>query len=976
MKIFPNLFRICLFGMLLFTIQNCTPKTTASISKDKKEMTNETVELSTETSEQVSKTAEDWSLVRKDIPVDPSIRMGTLPNGLKYYIQKNQKPENRAELRLAVSVGSIMEDDDQQGLAHFVEHMAFNGSTNFKKNELVDYLESVGTKFGPDLNAYTSFDETVYMLQVITDDEEKLNKGMTVLQDWAGGISFDHEEIDKERGVVVSEWRTRLSPDQRMQKVYFPKMYYNSQYAQRLPIGKPEIIENADYETVKRFYKDWYRPNLMAVVVVGDIDVDAMEADVQKRFGQLNNPETPRNRTKFNVPKHKETIISVCSDKEAPFTRVRLMYKHDHIEVNNLDDYRSQLVRNLYNRMMNARLDELANSAEPPFSFSYTGYGSDVGDIDSYYCYAFVPEGGSKRGLEVLLEENKRVQEHGFTPTELERAKLDMTKDAEKGLKEADKTDSRRLAMRYVYNFLENNPIPSPQQTLDLYEKYLPNINIDEINKLTDQWITDENRVVVITNPEKEGVPILSEDEVAQVLEQSKTKTVEPYVDVVIDEPLMAEKLDTVAISNEKMMEEIGVTEYTLANGIKVVLKPTDFKNDEIQVQAYSPGGTSLYSDEDYFSARSAARIINDSGLGNFDMNQLNKYLTGKQVSVTPYIYEMYEGFRGNASPDDLETMMQMIYKYCTAPRKDQEAFQSYITKEKAIYKNLLSNPQYYFYNQLSKIKYDNHPRRGWPTEESLDKIDLNRVHQIYSERFGDASDFTFTFVGNFDIAEMKAMTAKYLGNLPAQNRTENWKDVNANFPTQALEKDLVKGQAPKSYIDMTFHGDFDWTPKNRYLFKSMVDVLRIKMRESMREDKGGVYGVRVSGNTYQYPNSEYSINISFNSDPEMAQELIETAMKDIENAKLNGAEDKDLTKVKETQKQSMIKDLKENRFWIQELEKSYKNDSDPNKINLESLEEAMQGLNSDEIKQAANQYFDMNRFIKVVMTPEPDKEN
>ena len=501
----------------------CTPKT--AIKTD--------TQLS---NEQIVQTPEVDPL-EASIPMDPSVRIGYLDNGLKYYLKKNGKPENKAELRLAIKAGSILEDEDQQGLAHFVEHMAFNGTENFEKNELIDYLESVGTKFGADLNAYTSFDETVYMLEVRTDEEDHLDNGMTVLRDWAGGISFDHEEIDKERGVVVSEWRTRLSPDQRMQQNYFPIIYQNSQYAKRLPIGQPSIIENANYETIKRFYNDWYRANLMALSIVGDIDIDAMEQVIKTKFGSLSNPSNERSRTAYKVPKHNETLISINSDPEASFTQARIIYKHPHIEVNNLQDYRSLLTRILYNRMMNARLSELQQEEDPPFTYSYSGYNSDVGDIDNYYCFAFCPEGGAERGLQALLRENQRVQNFGFLDSELERAKIEMLNGVEKGLKEKDKTESRRWVMRYVYNFLENNPMTSPQQSVDLYNQFLPTIEVEEINALAKQWITDENRVVIITGPEKEGLAQSTENEIRQLLDAAKMETLEPYVCLLYTSP-------------------------------------------------------------------------------------------------------------------------------------------------------------------------------------------------------------------------------------------------------------------------------------------------------------------------------------------------------------------------------------------------------------------------------------------------------
>jgi len=737
------------------------------------------------------------------IPQDERVRTGQLENGLKYFIQKNGKPENRAELRLVINAGSMQEDDDQLGLAHFVEHMAFNGSKNFKKNELVDYLESVGARFGPDLNAYTSFDETVYMLQVQTDDQEKMLKGLLVLEDWAGGLDFEHEEIDKERGVVVSEWRSSLSPDQRMQQKYFPIMYKDSRYAIRLPIGSPEIVNNADYEVVKRFYQDWYRPNLMAVVVVGDVDVDQIETEIKTRFSKLTNPKVSRAKEKYKVPGHKETLVSINTDKEASFTQVQLMYKHKGEKMKTELDFRRQLKHSLYNSMLNGRLDELAQSPEAPYTFAYSGYGGDVGSLATYSSSAFTAEGGAAKGLEAVLTETERVVRHGFTITELDRTKLELIKGIERAVKEMDKVESRRLVGKYVYHFLKGNPTANEQQREKLYKKYLPTITLEEVNALGAKWVTDENRVVVITAPEKEETPMPTEAEVLSIFDKVAAMELAPYVDKVSDAPLLEADLQPVEITESKTFDKVDVTEFTLANGVKVVLKPTDFKNDEVMMRAISPGGTSLYSDEDYPSASNAARIINEGGISTFDLPQLQKKLAGKIANVSPGIGSMYEYLNGGCSPDDLETMMQLTYLYFYAPRADEDVVKAYINKQKSIYKNLFSNPQYWFIDQASKIKYGEHPRMGFPTEETLDKINLEKVLEIYKDRFADASDFTFYFVGNFEVEAMKAMTAKYLGNLPNIGRDENWKDLGINLKEGVIVKELIKGEAPKSQIDI-----------------------------------------------------------------------------------------------------------------------------------------------------------------------------
>ncbi len=954
-----------LVALAILLIYACSPKSTTKIQ---------------ESPTKVIDTVEDdmkpmTSSNESDIPIDDRLVMGELSNGMKYYIQKNAKPENRAELRLAVNAGSILEDEDQRGLAHFVEHMAFNGTENFEKSELVDYLEGVGTRFGPDLNAYTSFDETVYMLQVRTDSTELFDKGMLIIKDWASGVTFDHEEIDKERGVVESEWRSRLSPDQRMQQKTFPVLYQGSQYAKRLPIGDPEIIRNADYATFKRFYRDWYRPDLQAVVVVGDVDVAKVEAQIQEMFGGIPSRLTPRPRTKFNVPRHEETLVSVASDKEASFTNVRLVYKHDKKHTESLDDYRFSLVRSLYNNMMGQRLDELSKVADPPFMFANTSYGGDVGDMDAYRSFAFVPEGKAPAALEALLTENRRVLLHGFTQGELERAKSRLMERAEKGYKEMDKTESGRIVMRYVYRYLDNIPIPGPKQTLDLYEKYLPSITLDEINVLPSQWIKDDSRVVVVTGPLKPDAPLPTESEIKKMLVAVDATNPEPYEDEVIDEPFFDKELSSVAVAETKNFDDVDVEYLKLDNGVQVYLKKTTFKNDEILMNASSPGGTSLYNDEEYFTASNSTSIVQEAGLGAFSSTQMDKMMAGKTVSVSPFIGSLSEGFSGSASPDDLEIMFQMIYQYFNDPRIDEESFISLMTKQKGLYKNLMSNPNFYFSDHVSRLKYNNHPRMGFPSSEDWEKIEYDKAMQFYKERFADASDFTFFFVGNYDDATIKSHIQKYLGNLPSINREETWKDLDIVPVKGGLKDRIAKGVAPKTNVHMYWHGDFEYNEANRYLISSMQAYLRIKLRESLREDLGGVYGVRVSGGGTKKPKERYGITISFNADPPKTDTLVMAAKVVIEKAIKEGPSPEDMQKVVETQRQNRIKDLEQNRFWSRQIQSASDNDDDFSNISLEALEGKIDNLTAEQIQSAIKRYFNYNNYIEIIMEPEPKEE-
>ncbi len=905
------------------------------------------------------------------IPVDDRLVQGTLPNGMKYFIQKNMRPENNAELRLAVNVGSLLEDDDQLGVAHFVEHMAFNGTTNFKKNELIDYLESVGTRFGPDLNAFTSFDETVYMLQVKTDNRMEFFKGLLILKDWASGITFDHDEIDKERGVVVSEWRSRLSPDQRMQQITLPVMYKGSQYAERLPIGDPDIITHGDYEIFKRFFKDWYRPELMAVFVVGDFDLKEVETQVTQIFSDIPaSSGNPRPRKKYEIPAHEGTLVAVASDKEASFTNVRVMNKVPAKKTKTLNDLKESIKRSLVNGMLNSRLEEIGKEPDAPFIFSSTGYSPDLGNIDTYTSFAMVAEGKAEEATRRLLLENKRVLDHGFTKGELERQKTILMERAERSFAEMDKTESRQIIMRYVFHFLKETPIPGPGQMLQLYQQYLPGITLEDVNALPGQWISEDNRVIVVTGPDKSSVPLPGEELLLDIVQEVDTTVLEPYVDDTMDAPLLSQELQPVGITIEVKHEETEIYELVLQNGVKVFLKPTTFKNDEILMSATSEGGSSVYDDFTYFNAENAPSIIMEAGIGSFNSTQLEKLMAGKNVNVQPYISTYYEGMRGSSSVKDAEDMFKLIYLYFTDVRKDDVAFESYVNRQAGIVKNLRANPNFYFSDFASRIKYRAHPRVGLPTESKIKGLDYNKVLETYKDRFADASDFAFIFVGSFDVDEMKELAATYLGNLPTTNRKETWKDLEIeSFPGQ-IKKSTKRGQAPKSQVELYFHGEYEYNADNNYLMSSMLDYIRIKLREELREEKGGVYGVSVYGGGRKVPKEEYSITISFNTDPDKTEELITAAWDVIRHAKSYAPNESDMIKVKETQRQTKIKNLIENRYWLNQIQSKYNDQASFDDILLLDTEARIEALTANEIRGAAEKYFNFLSLTQIIMDP------
>ncbi|MEN0049800.1 MAG: insulinase family protein, partial [Bacteroidota bacterium] len=680
-----------------------------------------------------------------------------------------------------------------------------------------------------------------------------------------------------------------------------------------------------------------------------------------------------RQMQEYKIPRHEDTRIVVLSDPEASFTRVQLTYKHNQQKTKNLLDMKRNITQSLYNRMINARIAELTKAAEPPLTFGSWSYGSGFGDLDEYRGFAFVAEGKAMKGLKTLLVENERVLRHGFNQSELDRAKTELMKRSESTLKEKDKLQSRNLASRLVYHFLKNNPLPSIEQRHELNQKFMPEITLEEVNALAENWITEENRSIVITAVEKEDIPLPTKEEIQVLLGKVEDLDIEPYKDETSDAPLLDVELATTEIVDAKQFEDVGVTELTLENGIKVVLKPTDFKNDEILMKAFSPGGHSLYSDEKYMSASTITSIVNEAGLGEFNSVQLGKKLTGKKVRVSPYIGELYEGMSGSASPDDLETLFQLTYLYFTHPRKDETAKQSFVNKQKSIFANLMSNPQYWFYDQSSKVKYQDNPRRNWPSEEAYEQINLAEGFEIYQDRFSDASDFTFFFVGSFTMEQIKPLISKYLGNLPSTEREEQWKDLNIDIVEGKVEKNFFRGSAPKALVEVMWHGDYEaWETKEVYTYNFMVDVLKIKLREAMREEEGGVYGVGLRGSTSKFPDPKHSITMSFNSEPDNVENLLSIAMKEIEKVRIEGVEEKDMQKVRETMIQARTKAMEENRWWMSSLDNNYRQERNSfATFNLDVYKSIIQSITAAEVQAAAKQYFMQENFIQLVMKPE-----
>ena len=905
------------------------------------------------------------------IPPDPEVVTGTLANGLTYFIHENDEPENRAELRLVVNAGSILEDEDQQGLAHFVEHMAFNGTRNFEKQALVDYLESIGMQFGPDVNAYTSFDETVYMLQVPMDDPEVLATAFQILVDWAGGILFDPEEVDKERGVVIEEWRGRRGGAARIQDEQIPFLFHGSRYAERLPIGDTDILANAPAERLRRFYDDWYRPDLMAVIAVGDFNGDAIEAMIREHFGALQGPDNPRPRGETAVPVDHPPLISIATDPEMPQTQVSVLYKQAARPRGTIADFRRARVESLYSRMLNERLQELGVQADPPFIFASVGGGGFLRGVDASQFNASVAEDGIERGLDALLTEAERVARHGFTASELDREKIALRRMYESRLAEADNMISAGLASRYVNVFLEDTPYPSVQTEMELLDAVLPGITLEETNDFARGWLNEQGRVILVAGPEKEGLETPTATDVTGVFTAVSDKEITPYEAAAVDAPLLAEIPAGSPVVSEETVDEIGVTIWELENGVRVVLKPTDFRDDQVIFSATSPGGYSLASDEEVHTAELASMLIAQGGAGEFDQIALGRKLTGKRASASTNITQLTESVSGSASPQDLETAFQLIYLRFTAPRKDETAVEAMKSQMTGMMANMGATPQGVFQDTVATTMSQGHPRAIATLGEALETMqeaDLDEALDFYRDRFADASDFNFYFVGTFDLDGIRPLVETYLGGLPNLGREENWIDHGMDPPPGVIEKVVRKGMEPQSSTMIIFAGDGEYSRDESAAIGAMGEILQIRLRELLREDLGGTYGVGVSGSLSFRPDEEYTVQIQFSSDPERADELAAVVFEEIERLKAEGPDAETVDKVRETQRRSKETSMQQNGYWLSQLSSFESRGRDIRQIPSYDL---IEGWTAEQVRQAANRYLRTDKYIKFVLLPE-----
>jgi len=900
--------------------------------------------------------------------LDPQIKVGKLANGLTYYVMKHKKPEQRAALWLAVNAGSVLEDEDQRGLAHFVEHMAFNGTKRFPKQAIVDYVEKIGMKFGPDVNAYTSFDQTVYQLTVPTDAPDVMLKGLDILRDWAGDVSFDPVEVDKERGVVLEEWRLGRGAFARVRDKQWPIIFQGSRYGVRLPIGEPKILETAKRDTLFRFYKDWYRPDLMAVIAVGDFDPADMEKQITAKFGDLASPAKTRERSSAPVPHEHPTAVTITTDKELPWISVSVYDKMDHRPERTKADYRRTIVENVYHSMLRTRFSELALDPAAPIIHAGSYTTSFARSSDLFVRNAEAKTGKVNEALGMLFQEIARVEKHGFLASELERARMDVLSNAENEAAEWDKTPSDSIADEMTRNFFEGEQMPGRPAELAITRELLPTITLDELNRLARTWGSERGRVIALSGPPTAKLP--SEQEVRTMLASALTAKVEPWQDNAAKRPLLAKTPTPGKIVATAQDAAAGATIWTLANGVRVIVKPTPFQNDEVQLRGWQLGGSSLIKDADWVNARYATQIVSNAGAGDFDAIALKKALAGKVVNVSMWLAERSQSVNAWTRPADLETALQLLHLRMTAPRSDARAFAAWKQEQLEWVNNRTRMPEIYFYDEMRVVETSNHVRFRPPTVAEIEKVDPAKALEIFRDRFGDANGFTFVLIGNLDLDKLRPLVETYLGSLPSKGRKQKWKDIGIKYPTKTITKQIEVGSEPKSYVSLSMSAPDKWSRDAERDADVLSMVLRIRLREVMREDMGGVYGVSVWASMSREPTQRHNFNIRFGCKPENVDKLRAAVFEEVGKIAKSGVGPIYIEKVTEQLRRQREVDLKENSWWLNELADAYYY-GDDFKV-ASDLDALAKRVTSAHIQAAAKRFFDPKRYVLGVMRPKP----
>lgn len=904
-----------------------------------------------------------------EIPLNPHVKVGKLPNGFQYFILRNAEPKERVLLYLANKVGSIQETDKQQGLAHFLEHMNFNGTTHFPKNALVDYLQKSGIRFGADLNAYTGFEETVYQLPLPTQDPELLKQGMLIMRDWADGALLEDEEIDQERGVILEEKRQRGGLSHRMQEKTFPLLTNQSRYAYRMPIGTEEVLKNFKYAEIRKFHKDWYRPELQALIVVGDVDPAKIEQEIIAQFSTLKNPKNAPKSKKYNIPLSGKNQFLAFTDEEVTQTSLQILYKQQAKKTERLADYKTSLAKSLFIQLSNTRLGEQTREAKTPFLAASLSNGALLANLETNGIQIMPKPDSLQSSIRAVYATLKQIKEYGFTNTELERIKVDYRTMLQQGLKEYDKTPSKAFMDEILAHYLKNEPAPSFEFLQPVLLNAVNEITLQDLMAYQADFQATSNRDMILVYPQaSKEVP--QEETINAWLSEALQQPVAPYKEEIAETALLSSLPQPGTIVSESKDEKVGTETLVLSNGAKVILKPTTLKNNEIQITSFSPGGYSLYPSADYQSAVNATSIVVNSGLGPFSSLQLSRYLNGKNASASPFINEIGEGIKGYGSKEDLKTTFELIYGYFTATRLDKSFNEANLEKSKIALKNRHLQANAVFTDSIATLLYGNDPRKTGPTAAKIDQIDLARSLEIFQDRFADASDFTFVIVGNIDREQLDPLLTQYLATLPNTGRKEKFAD-NGVYPSEkAIIASIHKGHEDKSTVAMAYLSAYpDYSEYNNLLMDALSSCLTIKLTERLREKEGGIYSISVSPSLAKNPRKRFGMNISFTTSPELVEKLTNATLEEIDLIVKNGPSQEDLDKYIAEKVLSSDQQLEHNEFWLSYLLSSSVDGLEPARIFKEK--ELIKAIKKEEIQTLAKKYLSKEHFFQFVLYPE-----
>lgn len=906
------------------------------------------------------------------LPLDPKVRSGKLENGLTYFVMQNSEPEGQADFYIAQKVGSILEEENQRGLAHFLEHMAFNGTTNFPDNSVISYLETIGVKFGANLNAYTAIDQTVYNISSVPVKREGIiDSCLLILHDWANEISLDEKQIDKERGVIREELRTRNNAQMRMIEKILPEIMPESKYAHRLPGGLVEVVNNFTYQELRDYYEKWYRPDLQGIIVVGDIDPDVVEEKIKKLFSDIEMPENAAERTIYEVPDNTEPLVGIASDKESTYTSIMLMYKKDVMP----EEFRptaSSLVFNYMNTlvrsMLNSRLSEIAQKADAPFTSAQTSYGDFIvsNTKQAFSLTAGAKDGQIERALEAITQEAERVRQHGFTASELERAKANYSSSMEQLYNERNKLKSDFFVQNILNHFLTGEAYPGLEAEYAMMQQIEPMITLDQVNSYAQSLPTEENVVIAVMMPEKEGLEVPSKEKILDVFNKAKEVSVDPYEDAVSDEPLISETPEPGTIVSEVKEPMSGAKVWNLSNGATVVVKPTDFKEDQILFVASSRGGYSHFGDDNIIASKVINGVLSIGGLGNFSSVNLRKVLAGKNVSIKSSVSMTSESLSGNTTPKDLETLMQLIHLNFTSIRKDQEAFESYLGRMEAQLKNAEASPMTAYSDTLYSVLYSGSPYAKRLNLGMLDEIDYQKTLELGRERFANAADFTFTFVGNIDEEKLKKLAETYIASLPAnKGNKESWNKINYKPVKGKVSKVFNKEmQTPKATVYTIYTGEVPYTVENNIKASIAGQIIDMVFTRTIREEEEGTYGVGVDMNLGYYPYDNYTFLFGFDTDVNLRERLLARAYKEIDNLLKNGVEQEDFDKVIEYMNKNYTQNLKENGYWLSAINNRYLLGKDMHT----TYKTALDSVTPEKINEFMKEIFTQGNKVEVIM--------